>query len=82
MDVADEFYNGMPADGIDSPHPWQVARKSQGSGECVELRRLTDGRVAVRHSKDPSGPALIFTRGEIDAWLDGAKRAEFDHLLA
>ncbi|MFJ1791903.1 DUF397 domain-containing protein [Kitasatospora griseola] len=82
MDVVGAFYNGMPADGIDSPHPWQVAQKSQGSGECVELRRLADGRVAVRQSKDPSGPALIFTRAEIDAWIDGAKREEFDHLLA
>jgi hypothetical protein len=46
-------------------------------GECVELAHLRDGQVAVRNSRHPSGPALIFTRAEWDAFLAGAKDGEF-----
>ncbi|RAJ45336.1 uncharacterized protein DUF397 [Kitasatospora sp. SolWspMP-SS2h] len=81
MDLSGEHYNGMPAAAIESPYPAQKAVKSQGLGECVTMRRLPDGRVAVFNSKDPGGPALVFTRPEIDAWLDGAKKEEFDNLL-
>ena len=34
-------------------------------GECVEGAFLDDGAMAVRDSKDPQGPALVFT---VDAW--------------
>jgi hypothetical protein len=46
----------------------------------VELAALPDGTVGVRDSKDPHGPILTFTRTELQAWLDGAKRGEFDDL--
>ena len=51
--------------------------------QCTgELR--TDATVGemieVRDSKDPDGPVLRFTVDEIAAWLDGAKRGEFDDL--
>ncbi|MFD7639508.1 DUF397 domain-containing protein [Kitasatospora sp. NPDC059795] len=82
MDRTGEHYNGMPAAAIESPHPAQKAQKSQGSGQCVAMRGLADGRVAVFHSKDEAGPALIFSRAEIEAWLDGAKKSEFDNLAA
>ncbi len=42
---------------------------------------MDDGNIAVRDSKNPTGPALIFNTAEIDAWLDGAKKGEFDGLL-
>ena len=29
-------------------------------GDCVEGARLADGAMAVRDSKDPEGPALLF----------------------
>lgn len=38
-------------------------RSSAQSSNCVEVARGTD-YVAVRDSKDPHGPALIFTHGE------------------
>ena len=60
--------------------PWVKASRSASSGECVELRRH-DGHIEVRDSKDPDGPVLRFTTGELAAWLDGAQRHEFDHLL-
>ncbi|MFD7894058.1 DUF397 domain-containing protein [Streptomyces sp. NPDC059743] len=58
---------------------WQKSSASTGDGNCVEVATHGDG-IAVRHSKVPNGPALIFTRDEIAAWLDGAKSGEFDHL--
>ena len=43
-------------------------RKSSYSGNnggaCVEVARNLPGVVAVRDSKDPHGPALIFTRAD------------------
>jgi hypothetical protein len=58
---------------------WIKATASSDSGNCVELRR-SGGEVQVRDSKDPDGPVLRFTPAELAAWLDGAKRSEFDHL--
>jgi hypothetical protein len=39
---------------------------------------FVDGAIAVRDSKDPSGAVLVFTPGEWDAFVDGAKDGEFD----
>jgi Domain of unknown function (DUF397). len=65
-----------------STTPWIKARKSAGNGgECVELRRH-DGVIELRDSKDAGkGPILRFSRAELDAFVDGAKNGEFDHLL-
>lgn len=61
--------------------PWAKARRSNNGGNCVELRRNGD-RVEVRDTKDAGdGPILRFTRSEFDAFLDGARNGEFDHLL-
>ncbi|MCP2295251.1 protein of unknown function (DUF397) [Nocardia amikacinitolerans] len=43
--------------------------KHSGDGEaCVEVAWLDAGRVGVRDSKDPTGPALVFTAEEWDAF--------------
>ncbi len=49
-------------------------------GQCVEAKQLADGRVAVRQSTDPAGPALIYTPQEIAAFVAGVKRGLADHL--
>jgi hypothetical protein len=36
--------------------------------------------VAIRDSKDPSGPVLVYTPAEWHAFLHGAKTGEFDDL--
>lgn len=46
---------------------------------CVEVAAVGD-QVAVRNSKDPDGAVLNFTRGEMLAFLQGAKAGEFDDL--
>lgn len=39
--------------------------------------------IEVRDAKaNGAGPVLCFTEAEIDAWLDGVRNGEFDHLLA
>jgi Domain of unknown function (DUF397) len=58
-----------------------VKAEACGSGGCVELGVHADGEVWVRSSKNPYGPVLHFTQGELAAFLDGAKAGEFDHLL-
>jgi hypothetical protein len=39
---------------------------------------LPGGQVAMRNSRDPGGPELIFSRDEMAAFLAGAKDGEFD----
>ncbi|AGL13555.1 hypothetical protein L083_0045 [Actinoplanes sp. N902-109] len=39
---------------------------------------FVDEAIAVRDSKNPHGPALIFTTDEWDAFVGGAKDGEFD----
>ena len=59
---------------------WIKATASGGQGECVELRR-SGGMVEVRDSKQHgTGPTLRFTGTELAAWLDGARKGEFNHL--
>lgn len=50
---------------------WRKSSHSNPSGNCVETARLPSGRVAVRDSKRPGGPILIFTRAEWAAFLGG-----------
>lgn len=58
---------------------WKKASRSNGNGgnNCVEVAMLDTG-VAVRDSKDRSGPALMFTMAEWTAFVDSAKDGEFD----
>jgi hypothetical protein len=42
---------------------------------------LPSGQIAVRNSRFPDGPVLVYTQGEIAAFVAGAKDGEFDHLL-
>lgn len=60
---------------------WRKSVASNPSGNCVELAGLAEGAVAVRHSRSPAGPALIYTRAEMAAFFQGIKDGEFDDLL-
>ncbi|MER7444422.1 DUF397 domain-containing protein [Micromonospora avicenniae] len=74
--------NGVPADQL-PPLDWQKSRRSNPSGNCVELAELPEGGgVAIRNSRYPDGPALIYTVDEITAFVLGARDGDFDHLIA
>ena len=50
---------------------FKSSHSNNQGGECVEVAHLA-GHVGVRDSKNPSGPALVFTQGEWQAFLAGA----------
>jgi hypothetical protein len=77
-----QTYNGMPVTALPLL-TWQKSQRSNPSGNCVEMAELPDGAgVAVRNSRDPDGPALIYTVAEIAAFLAGARDGDFDNLVA
>ncbi|AXB48962.1 DUF397 domain-containing protein [Amycolatopsis albispora] len=71
----------MPADLLDGAQ-WRKSSRSGALGNCVEVAPLATGEVAVRNSRFPGGPALVYTRAEMAAFLAGAKDGEFDDVLS
>jgi hypothetical protein len=58
---------------------WRKSSYSNGNGgACVEVARNLTGAVAVRDSKDPDGPKLIFAADQWLAFTGGVKAGEFD----
>ena len=57
---------------------WRKSTRSGSSGNCVEVADNLPGVIGVRDSKDPAGPALIFTPDEWAAFVGGVKDGEFD----
>jgi hypothetical protein len=72
-------YNGMPGDALVNLK-WRKSQRSGPTGNCVELAPLPTGGFAMRNSRHPSGPALVFTDAEIEAFIAGARDGEFDGL--
>lgn len=53
---------------------WFKSSRSTGSKDCVEVAHLDGSMVGVRDSKDVTGPALVFTPAEWDAFVTSTKR--------
>jgi hypothetical protein len=73
--------NGTPV--ADLPEvTWEKSRRSNPSGNCVELAVLPEGAgIAMRNSRHPEGPALVYTTAEMEAFILGARGGDFDHLI-
>ncbi|MFI6774149.1 DUF397 domain-containing protein [Nocardia sp. NPDC050412] len=65
--------------GDHRPRPkWFKSSHSGGGQDCIEVAHLDSGMVGVRDSRNPTGPALVFTPGEWDAFTAGVNDGEFD----
>ncbi|MEV4127984.1 DUF397 domain-containing protein [Nocardia sp. NPDC049707] len=60
-----------------SQAPWFKSSHSGSQGACVEVAWLAGGDVGIRDSKNPTGPALVFTPAEWDAFAAGMREGEF-----
>ncbi|PSR62806.1 MULTISPECIES: DUF397 domain-containing protein [Nocardia] len=60
---------------------WFKSTRSDATRDCVEVAFLDRGLIGVRDSKHPSGPALVFTPGEWDAFTAGVQAGEFTRPL-
>ncbi|MET7747092.1 DUF397 domain-containing protein [Micromonospora sp. NPDC005367] len=59
--------------------PWRKSTRSQTSN-CVEVAPVGSGpaAIALRDSKDPHGPVLLFNRAGWLGFIAGAKEGQFD----
>lgn len=57
---------------------WFKSSRSGPAKDCVEIAWLTAGHVGVRDSKNPTGPALVFTTDEWTAFTTKLNNSNFN----
>ena len=70
--MVNEVRNGMSAALL--PPVWRKSSYSGAVGNCVEVAVLAEDRVAVRNSRNASGPALVCTFGDLQALVAHVKK--------
>lgn len=77
-------YNGMPSSELGNlvgNLAWRKSGHSNPNGNCVELAELPDGGIAMRNSRHPGGPALVYTATDMQAFVRATKDGQFDDLI-
>ena len=66
--------------GVDlSRAVWRKSSYSNGSGgDCVQVALRIPKVVAVRDSKNPDGPRLVFSHDQWRAFVAAVRTGEFD----
>ena len=57
---------------------WRTSKSCAG-GNCIQVAAI-NGSIALRDSKDPNGPVLMYSTEEWQEFLAGAKNGDFDSL--
>jgi hypothetical protein len=57
---------------------WRKSTRSNNGGNCVEIASNIPGVVAVRDSKNPNGPALVFTTAQWSTFMVRIKGGDLD----
>lgn len=69
-----QIHNGMSAGRLDGA-TWRKSSRSGAVGNCVELTWPEQDVVAVRNSRNPHGPVLVYTRAELAKFLASVQLA-------
>ena len=65
------IHNGMPATGL-GLDGWRKPWSGSNGGDCLEAKKLPGGKVALRQSTDPTGPAV--PRAQLDRLIEAAQQ--------
>ncbi|WP_018385106.1 DUF397 domain-containing protein [Wenjunlia vitaminophila] len=67
----------FPDAGLSTATWYKSSYSDGGEGNCLEVARGLPGVVPVRDSKDPHGPALLFSPEAWASFVAGVQRDEF-----
>ncbi|WP_030570326.1 DUF397 domain-containing protein [Streptomyces aureocirculatus] len=72
----------IDADNDLGTEEWCKPWSGSNGGACFEVKQLPEGKVAIRQSTQPGGPALVFPGEAVRAFVEGAKGGDADFLLS